>query len=195
MGNDLSAEYWNKRYLSNDFGWDLGAVSTPLKTYFDQLKDPNISILIPGAGNAYEAEYLFNLGFKNVFVCDLAPAPLEALQQRCPGFDASHLLLSDFFALEGQFDLMVEQTFFCAIHPTLRQKYFEKAAKLIKPGGHLVGLLFDDQLNDDRPPFGGNKQEYLGYIHEPFVVKTLEASYNSVKPRQGRELFINLVRH
>ena len=56
----LSSEYWNTRYVENDFGWDAGEITTPLKTYFDQLKDKSLKILIPGAGNSYEAEYLFN---------------------------------------------------------------------------------------------------------------------------------------
>jgi hypothetical protein len=28
---DLSGNAWELRYLNNDIGWDLGAVSTPLK--------------------------------------------------------------------------------------------------------------------------------------------------------------------
>ena len=59
----LDTNYWNERYLKNDFGWDLGTISPPLKEYFDQIKNKNLSILIPGAGNSYEAEYLVNNGF------------------------------------------------------------------------------------------------------------------------------------
>ncbi len=67
---DLSANAWDNRYLNNDIGWDLGAVSTPLKVYFEQLENKEIKILIPGGGNSYEAAYLFENGFKNVFVVD-----------------------------------------------------------------------------------------------------------------------------
>ncbi|MES2679732.1 MAG: methyltransferase domain-containing protein [Bacteroidota bacterium] len=195
MDHNLSAEYWNKRYLNNEFGWDLGRISTPLEVYFDQLQNKGAVILIPGAGNAYEAEYLFNRGFKHVYICDIAPEPLQNFKRRCPSFDPAHLLLEDFFKLKDlSFDLIVEQTFFCALNPVLRAAYFEKVAELLKPGGKLVGVLFDDTLNSDQPPFGGNKQEYLSYIKSPLQIKTLEACYNSIKPRQGRELFINLVK-
>ena len=61
-------EYWSKRYEEGQTGWDIGYPSTPIKTYIDQIKDKNLRILIPGAGNAYEAEYIFKEGFKNVFV-------------------------------------------------------------------------------------------------------------------------------
>ena len=51
-------EYWNEKYLQGSAGWDIGYASTPLVEYFSQLTDKNLRILIPGCGNAYEAEYL-----------------------------------------------------------------------------------------------------------------------------------------
>ena len=195
MRQNLNADYWNTRYLTNDFAWDTGSITTPLKSYFDQLTDKNLKILIPGAGNAHEAEYLVNLGFTDVFVCDIAPAPLENLKKRCPAFKDDHLLLLDFFELQDSFDLIIEQTFFCALDPSLRKKYFTKMAQLLKPGGKLVGVLFDDVLNTDKPPFGGNKSEYLTYIGPSFKISNFEACYNSIKPRENRELFVNLVRN
>ena len=192
---ELSPQYWNNRYLNNEFGWDIGYVSDPLKAYIDQLSDRSLKILIPGAGNAYEAEYLAEKGFKNVYVCDYAATAIENLRKRCPLIDPSHLLLSDFFELqEKDFDLVVEQTFFCALNPSLRKAYFEKMHQLIKPGGKLVGLLFDHPMNDTQPPFGGNKEEYRTYFDGLFTERHYASSYNSIKPREGKELFIHLVR-
>jgi methyl halide transferase len=194
LTQDLSEKYWNARYTGQDCGWDLGAVSTPLKTYFDQLTDKSVSVLIPGAGNAYEAEYLARLGFENLWVCDFAEAPLMNLQLRCPEIKPARLLQKDFFEIrQVQFDLIIEQTFFCALHPSLRKKYFLKMRELLKPGGRLVGVLFNDVLNSDKPPFGGNKEEYQNYFRDLFTVKVYEDCYNSIPPRAGREIFINLV--
>jgi hypothetical protein len=53
----LDQEYWDTQYISNTTGWDLGEVSPPIKSYIDTIEDKNISILIPGCGNSYEAEY------------------------------------------------------------------------------------------------------------------------------------------
>ncbi len=196
MSHQLDAEYWNNRYLNNQFGWDVGEVSNPLKVYFDQLKNKNLKILIPGAGNAYEAEYLINKGFEHVYVCDLAPEPLKALKKRCPDIKEEHLILGDFFELSNiSFDLIIEQTFFCALNPSLRKTYFEKMHQLIVPNGKLVGLMFNDKLNTDQPPFGGNAEEYKNYFINLFQIKTYEACYNSIKPREGRELFVNLLRN
>ena len=51
--NKEEQKYWSNRYEEDRTGWDIGYPSTPLKEYIDQLTDKTISILIPGAGNAY----------------------------------------------------------------------------------------------------------------------------------------------
>jgi hypothetical protein len=187
---NLSDKYWNNRYETNDFGWDIGGVSEPLKTYIEQLDNKNLKILIPGAGNAYEAEFLFSLGFKNVFVLDFAEAPLQNIKKRQPDFPSNQLIQQDFFEHQGQYDLIIEQTFFCAINPSLRPKYVQKMNGMLTPNGKLVGLLFNDVLNADKPPFGGNREEYQTLFSDSFDIKKMEPCNNSIKPREGRELFV-----
>ena len=96
---DLSEKAWDNRYLNNDIGWDLGTVSPPLKAYFDQLENKELKILIPGGGNAHEAEYLFNSGFVNVFVVDLSKTAIDNIKKRIPEFPSSHLILGIFLRL------------------------------------------------------------------------------------------------
>ena len=187
----LDVEYWNNRYISHDFKWDLGEVSDPLKHYFDQLTDTNLHILIPGAGNAHEAEYLFNKGFTNIYVLDFAKEAIELFKKRNPLFKSNRLICENFFNHVGQYDLIIEQTFFCAINPELRRNYAKQMHQLLKPNGKLVGVLFNDELNKNHPPFGGNQTEYLPYFENLFKIKVFEPSHNSVKPRANRELFIN----
>jgi methyl halide transferase len=194
MTQDSTAIYWQNRYETEQTGWDTGAITPPLKDYFDHLKDKDIKILIPGSGNSYEAEYLYKKGFLNVFVLDIAVAPLQNLKRRVPDFPEENLLLEDFFSLSGQFDLIVEQTFFCAIDPALRAKYAIKCANLLKPGGKLAGLLFNTEFEKAGPPFGGSKQEYEAYFKPYFEFLHFENAYNSLSPRQGKELFIELKR-
>lgn len=186
----LDAKYWEDRYLGNQLGWDIGYASTPLKTYFDQLEDKTIKILIPGAGNAYEAEYLHQQGFKNVFVVDLAPSALTNLLERVPEFPADHLIEGNFFDHNVTYDLIVEQTFFCAIHPELRSEYAAHMSRCLKPGGKLMGVLFEDDLFTDHPPYGGYRDEYRTYFADEFNILTMERCINSILPRQDRELFI-----
>jgi len=194
----FDAAYWQTRYAAGRDGWDARAVTPPLRAYFDQLAlAPQPRILIPGAGRAYEAEYLHRLGFRQVFVADLAPEPLRALAARVPDFPTEHLLLADFFQLPNAqpYDLIVEQTFFCALNPALRPAYARQCAALLRPGGTLMGLLFDTDFGPGQePPFGGTKEEYRAYFAPYFDFRHFATATNSLGPRQGRELFICLKR-
>jgi len=190
----LNSNYWEERYKNDETGWDVGKITTPLKNYIDQIEDKSIKILIPGAGNSYELEYLLNNGFKNVFVLDFAQSPLDNIQKRIPNCDSKQLIKSDFFEHEGHYDLIIEQTFFCALDPSLRQKYVTKMLSLLQPKGKIVGLLFQFPLTDVGPPFGGSKEEYVALFHDAFDIKTLETANNSIKPRQGNELFFIFIK-
>lgn len=188
----LSAEFWSNRYETGNTGWDLGTVSPPIKQFADQLTSKSMRILIPGCGNGYEAEYLWNQGFKNVHVVDLTKAPLKHLKARCPSFPESHLHQGDFFQHQGIYDVIFEQTMFCAIDPNLRQKYADKVHELLHVGGQLVGVLFGRDF-DGGPPYGGNKEEYENYFHQ-FEKVSIAPCYNSIEPRQGSELFIRILK-
>ena len=185
----VNKDFWSARYKEQQTGWDIGYVSTPLKEYIDHLENKDLNILIPGAGNAYEAEYLFHKGFRNIKICDIAEEPLQNLLQRVPQFPEHRLLNKDFFELEGNFDLILEQTFFCALPVNRRSEYAQKCSKLLNPGGQIAGLFFNFELTAEGPPFGGSKEEYLTYFSPYFKIDKLEPCYNSIKPRQGNELF------
>ncbi|WP_020527942.1 methyltransferase domain-containing protein [Flexithrix dorotheae] len=193
MEKPLDEFFWENKYKNNNTGWDLGEISTPLKCYFDQIKAKDLKILIPGAGNAYEAKYLFNEGFNHVTVLDIAKAPIDNLFRSCPKFPKSHVHQGDFFEFEENgFDLIIEQTFFCALNPKLRENYIYKMKELLKPGGKLVGVLFNIPLYEDHPPFGGNREDYLPLFKNAFKINVFEICYNSIPPRAGNELFINV---
>ncbi|MFY7788516.1 MAG: SAM-dependent methyltransferase [Thermoflexibacteraceae bacterium] len=188
----LTPEYWQSRYETQDTSWDVGIITPPLQTYIDQLTDKSFKILIAGAGNAHEAEYLWKNGFRNVFIADIAPAPLQNFQQRCPDFPKEQLLHTDFFAIQQQFDRLIEQTFFCAINPELRAKYAQKSHELLVPNGKLVGLLFNHDFGKPTPPFGGNPAEYEQYFNPYFDFLHWATCYNSIQPRKDREWFMVL---
>ena len=188
----MEEQYWTNRWEEGRTGWDIGYCSTPLKTYFDQLSNRQLKILIPGAGNAYEAEYLFTNGFTSVHVLDISPLPLQALKKRQPDFPDAQLMQEDFFEHQGTYDLIIEQTFFCSFepHPKTRKSYAEKMHELLLPGGKLVGLWFKHSITEDsKRPFGGSQKEYEGYFGPFFDVNTFEDCHNSIKPRMGNELF------
>ena len=191
---DLDKNFWDGRYQTGETGWDAGKITDPIKKYVDQVLNKDLNILIPGCGFGHEMEYIFNQGFKNVYVADISEIPLQKLHQRCPQSPENHLLKTDFFEINMTFDLIIEQTFFCALDPSLRPAYAKKMASLLNKEGKLVGVLFDDKLNSDRPPFGGTKEEYISYFRPLFDFKYFDKCYNSIPPREGREFFICLVK-
>ncbi|HVU95811.1 MAG TPA: methyltransferase domain-containing protein [Puia sp.] len=186
MPEDESS-YWDQRWREGDTGWDIGGVSPPLQHYFEQLPDKTISILIPGCGNAWEAAWLLDNGFTDITLLDIAPRATQRLREK---FAATPLkiLTGDFFQHTGQYGLIIEQTFFCALDPNQRSAYVEKAHTLLRPGGKLAGLLFDRDFPGG-PPYGGHKAEYQQLLEKKFTLKTLAPCYNSLKPRAGTELF------
>jgi SAM-dependent methyltransferase len=185
----LDQKYWDNQYQSNTIGWDLGEVSPPLKNYIDTLQDKTIRILIPGCGNTYEAECFLEQGFTNITVIDIAPTLVEKLKTKFKDNSNIKIVLGDFFEHKGEYDLIIEQTFFCALPPTMRQKYVWKMHQLLAKEGKIAGLLFNRTF-ESSPPFGGSQEEYELLFQEAFNFQKMEVCQNSVAPRAGSELFI-----
>ncbi len=191
---------WDDRWKNGQTGWDLRTASPPICAYCLQIPEQarsTLRVLIPGCGNGYEARFLLEHGFGHVTLLDIAPTAVEMMQKR---FEAElggdwagrlQLVCGDFFEQEGQYDLILEQTFFCAIEPVLRPAYVLKMKDLLAPGGRLAGVLFDRDF-EGGPPFGGGRGEYETLFAPHFTIKTLAPCYNSVGPRAGTEVFVIL---
>ena len=187
----LDAAYWEAQYETKSTSWDLGEISPPIQTYLDTVTDKKSSVLIPGCGNSYEAEYLSQQGFTNSTVIDIAPTPVAVLKEKFKKNPNIQIILGDFFEHLGEYNLILEQTFFCAIPPTMRQKYVWKIHQLLAKEGILVGLLFNRTF-DSGPPFGGSKVEYEKLFKDAFHFLKMEISPNSIAPRANTELFFEL---
>ncbi|MFV7236002.1 methyltransferase domain-containing protein [Flavobacterium sp. ZB4R12] len=187
----LDAAYWEAQYKAKATGWDLGKVSPPIQTYVDTIENKNISILIPGCGNSYEAEYLLEHGFTNITVIDIAPTPVAVLKDKFKNNPNIQIILGDFFEHQGKYDLIIEQTFFCALPPTMRQKYVWKMHQLLVDEGKLAGLLFNRTF-EVSPPFGGSKEEYETLFAVAFEFLKMDLCPNSIAPRANSELFFEL---
>ncbi|NBA76197.1 methyltransferase domain-containing protein [Emticicia sp. ODNR4P] len=190
----MNKDYWNERYAQGQTGWDLGKASPPLENYIRQLGNKDLKILLPGCGNGYEALLMAELGFTNLTVLDIAPLAVEKLQHKLQSYPSVRILCEDFFEHVDSYDLILEQTFFCALPPSMRKQYAQKMAELLAPQGKLVGLLFASEFDKAGPPFGGTTEEYLQLFNPHFKSEILEPCHNSIRPRQGNELFIKWVK-
>jgi methyl halide transferase len=190
----LDQNYWDSQYKSNTIGWDLGNASPPIREFFDQYENKNAKILIPGCGNAYEAKYLSDIGFTDITLIDIAPTLVDNLKSEFQNFSNIKIILGDLFEHRGSYDLIIEQTFFCALPPYMRPKYVAKMYHLLAVNGRLIGLLFDRTF-ENSPPFGGSKSEYLQLFSNTFLINHFEITPNSIEPRLNTELWIDITKN
>lgn len=190
----MDKTYWNNRWEKQETGWDIGYPSPALTKYIDGIQDKTISILIPGCGNAHEADYLLNQGFQNITLIDIAEFATNKLKEKYSSNQSITILCGDFFEHKGNYDLILEQTFFCAIPINKRSEYAQKAYNLLNKNGKIAGVLFDRKFDNPFPPFGGNLDEYQTLFDPFFFIKKLEPCYNSIPPRENSEVFIEFIK-
>jgi len=186
--SSIEPVYWDNRYLKNETGWDMKQVSPPLKSYIDSLSDKQTKILIPGCGNAYEAEYLLSKGFENVTLIDFSIVVTNRLKEKFKD-GKIRIVNENFFDHEGKYDLILEQTFFCALDPSLREDYVQKCYMLLNDGGKISGVLFNKAVAAVGPPFVATDEEYKELFQPKFTFLKFENCTNSIAPRAGFELF------
>jgi SAM-dependent methyltransferase len=192
--NELDASFWNQRWATGQTGWDIGYASPPITTYMEQYQNKNAAILIPGCGNAYEAEYLAANDFTNITLVDISAEAVAGLKEKFKASPQVKIICEDFFQHQGKYDLIIEQTFFCAQVKERRHEYVRKMAALLNDNGQLTGILFGVHFENPGPPFGGDKEEYITIFGLYFQIKKMEPCYNSIAPRSGTELFIQLIK-
>ncbi len=190
MSDSIKKDYWNDRWITNRKGWDIGYPSPSIIAYMNKFVNKEARILIPGCGNAYEASALISSGFKRITLIDIAEKAVEILREKFKDNQEVEIICGDFFELNATFDVIIEQTFFCAIDPALRPQYVLKTAELLRDKGKLIGLLFDIEFEKIRPPFGGTASEYQTLFEPLFNLLQLTACKDSIPERQGAELFI-----
>jgi SAM-dependent methyltransferase len=188
----LDENYWSDRYKSGRTGWNIGFASYPILQYLDQIENKGLEMLFPGAGNAYEVEAAIKSGFSSVHLLDYAEVPIQNFSLRNPEFPKSFIHLENFFEHGGKYDLIIEQTFFCALDPKMRIDYMIKMKSLLRPGAKLAGVLFDRNFGFQGPPFGGVRKEYQELFEQYFEIEILSPCYNSIPERLGSELFFIL---
>ena len=194
--NSLDNSFWNLRYQNKQTGWDLGQVSEPIKKWFENQENKKINVLIPGAGKGYEVKYGFENGFENIFYMDFSTMAGDLFKETCPEFPKDQILIGDFFSLKKPlfFDVIIEQTFFCAIDPLLRPNYIEKTNEILKENGEIIGLLFNREFDTKGPPFGGTEKEYKELFNSKFNFKKFENSLLSSLPRKDDEFWIEFIK-
>ena len=190
--------FWNQRYLDKNTRWDLGHPAPPFVRLVEKGEfGPPGRVLIPGAGRSHEGVYLASRGY-DVTCVDFAPQAVSEAKEaaRQAGVKIT-VLEEDFFRLDtrrtGTFDYLVEHTCFCAIDPSLREAYVEKAYELLSPGGLLIGLFYAHG-REGGPPWTTTEEEVRTLFKKRFDLLSLGVTDWSVESRKGEELLGRLRR-
>lgn len=186
----MDKSFWESRWQEKNTSWDIGYANPAICNFMKQYSNKDAAILIAGCGNAYEAEFLFKNGFTKVTLIDIAETAVKNLKEKLKSEKSIRILCEDYFQHNDSYDIMIEQTFFCAINPSQRENYAKKAHSLLSDNGILTGVLFNREFEKEGPPFGGTSEEYLDYFKPYFDLNIFETCTNSIPERQGSELFI-----
>lgn len=192
MSNDsgYSLDDWQGHYDSGDLPWDLGEISPAIKRLWVEKKLVPGKAIVPGCGRGHEVAFLSAKGFQVTGV-DYAPGAVASLQRSLAEKKLrARILHQNFFDLDpshdGVYDLMLEQTFFCAISPAYRGLYVKTAARILKPGGLLAGLFYETG-EEEGPPFNTTQADVRTHFADDFEIETLHKTPHSIARRLNKE--------
>lgn len=179
---------WDARYRAGDMPWDRGAA--PPIAEFLRTHDITGEVLVPGCGTGHDVRLLAGHGAR-VTGLDLSETAL-AMARNLPPVAGELYHSGDLFALPeewtGRFDWVVEHTCFCAIPPARRADYVKAVARVLKPGGFLLGVFFLDPGVEQGPPHGATREEIAGLFDPFFHLEREWKPADAFPEREGGEL-------
>lgn len=179
---------WDQAYQENFTPWDKGEPSPPLVEWLAR-NQVSGRVLVPGCGVGHDVAHLVALGI-DAHGLDIAPTAIARAKERYPQL-ADRFVLADLFEHQGEFDAIIEHTCLCALPPEWREKYRDAVARLLKPGGLLIGAWFVNPEMDPGetgPPFGISPDELTALFAEQFEVVESYMPEAAYPGREGREL-------
>lgn len=188
--DEYSQEDWQGHYESNDLGWDLGEVAPPFVKLWQEEKFPVGKVLVPGCGRGHEVVFLAENGFE-VTAVDFSEGAVTYLKKSLKKRKLKgRVLYQDFFSLDdshnGIYDMVLEQTFFCAISPRQRRDYVLNVSRILKPEGMLIGLFYHTEKKGG-PPYNTTREDIESHFSKNFVIQQLAKTSLSAEQRKGKE--------
>lgn len=186
-----SPSFWEEIYQAGRAGWDLGGPAPVFRRLLERGQFAPGRMIVPGAGRGHDARMFARHGFEVVAVDFAADAVREMLALADPQAPVE-AVQTDIFDLprgfDGGFDYFLEYTCFCAIDPLRRAEYADLVARLLKPGGTYIALLFPIWKHAGGPPFAVSPDELAGLLTaRGFGLLKREIPPDSVPQRQGFE--------
>ena len=156
---------WNKGIAPGQL-FDATLPSPLLSKFIEENRIPFGRALVPGCGRGYDVTALATSD-RYVLGLDIADKAVEAAKERrdslssdqCACKENADFQTTSFFELDvsdpnQKFDFIYDYTFLCALDPSVRTSWAEQMARLTKPNGELLTLIFPIRAPDDQgPPF------------------------------------------
>ncbi len=185
-------KFWTNIYQTETPGWEKGHEAVWLPMALPQLKLGPSRVLVLGCGSGHDAAYLAKAGHK-VTAVDISPEAIKGAKEKYGEVKNLSFLQSDLFGLprewEGQFDLILEHTCYCAIDPARRNELVKYWHKLLSEKGQLLGAFFVMEKRDG-PPFGGSEWEVKQRLNKRFEFLYWTRWRHSLEGRKGKELVL-----
>lgn len=145
-------EFWDQRWDADRIPWDLHGIPAQLNAFLTRTEAGcRLRVLIPGCGSGYEVRAFHETGHDVVAIDFSAPAVAHA--RAALGELGDRVSQGDFFLHEGgPYDLIYERGFLCSLPTEMWPDYAAKMARLLAPGGRLVGLFLYGE-EPEPPPF------------------------------------------
>ncbi len=190
----MERDFWQGLYEKGDTRFDVGAPSPPLMDWLDAHPIVASRAIVPGCGYGHDVIELAQRGLSTVGV-DFAPAAVQAgraAADRAGLSSRARFLECDVFSLgsehDGAYDLLFEQTCYCAITPARRDDYAALAARLVAPGGTLLFVVYPADGHQGGPPFAIDPTEVEPRFAAWFDLLWMGAPERPSKPtRAGKE--------
>jgi len=195
---------WENAYVTGTVPWDLGRAPPVLEARIREIvasreaagddAAPGPRVFVPGAGRGHDARAWLAAGGA-VTALDIAPTAVAEGRALDAAEGVSMTWLeADLFdlpaELDGTFDIVWEQTCFCAIDPARRGEYVEVIARLLAPGGAWMGVVWEVG-RPGGPPWSLTRADIEQHFAARFDFEVVRAVAPWTKQRWD-ELFVEL---
>ena len=186
-----SPAFWEEIYQGGRAGWDLGGPTPAFGQLLASGEFAPGKMLVTCAGRGHDARAFARHGFQ-VDAVEFAADPVRDMHALADPSAPVNIVQADLFtlshALDGQYDYVLEYTCYCAINPARRPEYADLIARLLKPRGILIALVFPTTEKVGGPPFYAPIPQLLDFFQtRGFELLRRQVPRESVPQRKGSE--------